>query len=212
MRSWIAGRRRARHKAPEAAPGPTSADRSPLTAVRVSTSNRGQAQTFGRRDIDFAFDHVFIPSLIIDHTELVLRQAGVFGEEGFVVWAGTLSGGHAHVSSVVLPKMGATASHGEISAETTAHLLESLDHRDLVPIVQMHSHPREAFLSETDAIRPLVAVPGFLSIIVPSFGFVDVADVGLWSAHEFRGRDWRELDAEERSRRFIVDDSLIRVD
>jgi len=78
---------------------------------------------------------------------------------------------------------------------------------------RLHSHPRAAFLSETDAIRPLVAVPGFLSIVIPNFGFVDLMDVGVWSAHEFRGgHRWRELDRNERSRRFVIDDSVIRVE
>jgi hypothetical protein len=106
-----------------------------------------------------------------------------------------------------------TAAHGEISAETTGHVLTSLDARDLVPILQLHTHPRSAFLSDTDAIRPIVAVPGFISVVIPDFGFVDLADVRLWSAHEFGGsRGWRELDVDERQRRFVVDDSLIRVD
>jgi hypothetical protein len=162
--------------------------------------------------VDFVFDQVFIPSLIIDHTELILRQAGACGEEGFVLWAGTLAGGAGHVSSVVMPKISAGAVHGEVSAETTAQLLDALDERDLVPIAQLHTHPHAAFLSETDAIRPVVAVPGFLSIVIPGFGFVDLADVRQWSAHEFRGAGrWQELSRDERSRRFIIDHSIIRV-
>lgn len=167
----------------------------------------------GRRDGDFAFDRVYLPSLVIDHTELVLRQAGSCGEEGFLLWAGTLAGGHAHVSSLVVPTISAGAHHGEVSADTTARLLTGLDERDLVPIAQLHTHPRAAFLSATDRIRPLVAVPGFLSIVIPTFGFVDLADVTLWSAHEFGGgHHWRDLARDEQVRRFIVDDSVIRVD
>ena len=50
-------------------------------------------------------------------------------------------------------------------------------------------------------------------MVIPSFGFVDLADVGLWSAHEYRGANhWREWDDAEKLRCFIVDDSLIRVD
>ncbi len=71
----------------------------------------------------------------------------------------------------------------------------------------------QAFLSPIDAERPLVATPGFLSIIIPSFGFVDLADVDVWRAYEFHGRNnWRELDLAERRRRLIVDPSLLRID
>lgn len=181
--------------------------------MRVTVATAREKRSFGRRDADFGFERVFIPSLIIDHTELVLRQAGVHGDEGFAVWAGTLADGDAHVMTLVIPRATGGSTHGEISADTTANVLNALDERDLVPIMQLHSHPRRAFLSEEDAIRPLVAAPGFISVVVPSFGFVDLADVGLWSAHQYGGPDrWRELDVGERKRRFIIDDSLIRVD
>jgi proteasome lid subunit RPN8/RPN11 len=179
----------------------------------VTSASAKGTRSLGRRDIDFGFDRVFIPSLVIDHTELVLRQAGVHGDEGFAVWAGTLAGGDAHVATLVIPRASGSPTHGTISADTSANVLTALDERDLVPIMQLHSHPRRAFLSEEDAIRPLVAVPGFISVIIPSFGFVDLADVGLWSGHEYGGADrWRELDHDERRRRFIIDDSVIRVD
>ena len=104
MPFWIAGRKRGRHQAPiesgESTPAISIGQSVPLTTVRMSTSGPVEPRSFGRRDADFSFDRVFIPSLIIDHTELVLRQAGACGEEGFVLWAGTLAGGSAHVSSM----------------------------------------------------------------------------------------------------------------
>lgn len=208
MRFWTAGRRRSRQAEPQLEqPSP------PLTTVRVAAAQARPAPSLGRREIEFAFDRVFVPSLIIDHTELVFRQAGVHGDEGFAVWAGTLSGGDAHVASLVIPRATGGSTHGEISAETTANVLEALDARDLVPLLQLHTHPAQAFLSETDAIRPLVAVPGFVSVVIPDFGFVDLGDVTLWSAHEFVApRRWRELGSDECGRRFVVDDSVIRVD
>jgi len=98
---------------------------------------------------------------------------------------GTLAGGDAHVSSLVIPRASAGPTHGEISADTTANVLDALDERDLVPLLQLHTHPKRAWLSETDRIRPLVAVPGFISVIISDFGFVDLAAVTRWSAHEF---------------------------
>lgn len=185
----------------------------PLTAARVSSAPAAVPRSLGRRDAEFAFDRVFVPSLIIDHTELVLRQAGLQGHEGFALWAGSLAGGDAHVTTLVVPRAATDAWHGQITPETTAAVLTALDDRDLVPVVQLHTHPRRAFLSETDAIRPMAAVPGFISVVIPDLGFVDLADVRLWSAHEHVSRrHWRELDHAERERRFIIDDSIIRVD
>lgn len=208
MPFWAAGRRRkAQAKRPPAGPA------APLTTVRVTGAPAGEVRSFGRRDVDFRFDRVVIPSLIIDHTELVLRTAGVHGDEGFAIWAGTLSGGNAYIATLVVPRTEECSAHNEISAATTANVLRALDERDLVPVIQLHSHPRRAYLSEVDAIRPLVALPGFLSVIIPDFGFRNLADVALWSAHEYEGPgQWRQLDTNELRRRFIIDDSVIRVD
>ena len=59
-------------------------------------------QANGEQEI--AFDRVFVPSLILDHTELVLRQAGIHGHEGFAIWAGTLAAGNAHVATLIVPR------------------------------------------------------------------------------------------------------------
>jgi proteasome lid subunit RPN8/RPN11 len=178
----------------------------------VATARAGQLRSFGRRETEFSFGRVFIPSLIVDHTELLLRQAGIHGDEGFAVWAGTIAGGDAYVCSLVIPRATAGPTHGEISAETTANVLNALDERDLVPLLQLHTHPTRAWLSDTDAIRPLVAAPGFISVVISDFGYIDLADVTAWSAHEFVApRSWRDLALEERRARLIIDDSVIHV-
>lgn len=193
-------------------PAATPELQAPLVASRIAVGTRAPLRTFDRRDVEFTFYRVFVPSLMIDHTELILRQAGVVGHEGFVVWAGTIGHTDAYVSSLIIPRATSSSTHGAISSETTSKVLEALDSRDLVPILQIHSHPQRAFLSETDAIRPIVAVPGFISIVIPDFGFVDLADVNLWSAHEFVSmRNWHELTGDEKRNRFVIDDSIIRV-
>jgi hypothetical protein len=190
---------------------PPAEPKAPLTLGRIGAP--WIRRDLCRRETALAYNRVFVPSLLIDHTELMLRQHGVCGDEGFGIWAGTLGGGDAFVSTLIIPKIDGGGFHGEVSAETAATLFDELDVLDLVPIAQVHSHPSEAFLSPIDAERPLVAAPGFLSIIIPSFGFVDLADVGVWRAYEFHGRNnWRELDEPERRRRLIVDPSLLRID
>jgi hypothetical protein len=185
--------------------------RAPLTTARIGAPR--VPRDLGRRDTELSYDRVFVPSLLIDHTELLLRQRGACGHEGFGVWAGTLAGGDAFVSTLLAPKIDGGDFHGEVSAATAATLFEELDFLDLLPIAQIHSHPSDAFLSSIDAERPLVSAPGFLSIIIPSFGFVDLADVAVWRAYEFYSRNnWRELEEAERRRRLIVDPSLLRID
>ena len=212
MQFLIFGRRRRGAQPVPAPPPATSNVGSPLTTVRVGNPRLQRA--LGRRTVALEYDRVFIPSLVIDHTELMLRQHGASGEEGFGLWAGALAGCDAFVSTLVIPRIDTVGRfHGVIGEETTAAVLDELDYLDLVPIVEIHSHPREAFLSPIDAERPMVAVKGFLSVVVPSFGFIDLADVGLWRVYEFHGRDnWVELDESERRRRLIIDPSLMRIE
>lgn len=176
-------------------------------------NNPESERSLGRRDADFAYERLHIPSLIIDHTELMLRRAGVAGEEGFGIWAGTLADGDAFVSTLLIPAVTARGRYrGEISPETVARLLERLDHLDLVPLAQIHSHPRGAFLSDVDAERPILAVAGFLSAIIPDFAFVDLTDLAVWRIYEYRGpRNWHELSRDERQRRIVIDPSILTV-
>lgn len=170
------------------------------------------AHDFGRRSASLRWDRLIVPTLVIDHTELTLRQAGIRGEEGFLLWAGTITGDLAFVSTVVIPEVAAAATHGYVAEEIVAESLRLLDHHDLQPIAQIHSHPRRAFLSEIDASRPFVADPGFVSIVVPSFAFVDLADTSTWSIHTYLGAGaWRELKKTEVSSRIVIDPSLLRV-
>jgi hypothetical protein len=209
---WLTGglsrRRRAAAQAGQSDVGDHGAVEAPLTLIRVGCPR--VARELGRREQPFSYGRLIVPSLVIDHTELMLRRRGAFGGEGFGVWAGTLAGADALVSTLVLPEVRGGRLHGEVPAAAAARLFSELDEFDLVALAQIHSHPGEAFLSETDAERPLMAVPGFLSIVIPEFGFVDLANVEVWRAYEYRRpREWRELDAEERQRRLIIDPSLL---
>jgi hypothetical protein len=191
-------------------PAPASAPAG-VEAVRVGAPLL--PRSLGRREVPLAYRRLFIPSLVIDQTEAMLRRHGHCGEEGIGLWAGTLAGGDGFVSTLILPGVAEHGRfHGELSADTIAAVLERLDELDLVPLCQIHSHPRAAFLSDTDAERPALAVPGFISVVVPSFGFVDIADIETWAAYEYLGPGrWHELDPDERGERLIVDPSLLAI-
>ncbi|MHB8420111.1 MAG: hypothetical protein ACYDCL_18705 [Myxococcales bacterium] len=151
--------------------------------------------------------------MILDYTFLLMRQAGQLGDERFVVWAGSAVDGKATVTSLVIPSTKVTALHGEVPAEVAAHLLEALERRDLVPLAQLHTHPREPLMSHIDEERPLVSLKGFLSIIVPDFAFVPLQAVEKWGVYEYeRPRCWRAWKPREAYDRIIIDDSVLRVD
>jgi len=181
--------------------------------MRISSGVRTPARSLGRRDVSFGLQRLFLPSAVLDVTLLFLRQAGAHGDERFLVWAGSILAGEGVVSTVVMPRAASGPLHGEIPPEVNAHVFDALDSRDLVPLAQIHSHPRGPGMSSIDRERPLVAVAGFLSIIVPDFGYVDPDAVTAWGVYRYQApRRWLELSAREKVETIVIDDSVLRIE
>jgi len=200
--------RKPAHRQPP--PPPPTEELSSLVYPSVSHGRSAQPKNSLRRNHGYAFNRLYIPSLIVDQTFLLLRQAGTLGRERFLIWSGTILDEAAVVSSVQIPAASASRLHGEIAAPVMARLFDALDSRDLVPLAQLHTHPYEPIMSDVDAERPAVAQAGFLSIILPNFGFLDPARVEEWGAYEYQAKlQWHELSHEEKKQRLIIDDSII---
>ena len=162
-----------------------------------------------RRKVDFVpFDLLVVPSSCIDLTALLLRQNGQVGRERLVVWAGTMVGTEAFVSTILAPADG--NGSGWVSPEGSAKAHEALARRDLVPLAQLHSHPGRAYLSSIDRESPFFMCRGFLSVVVPNFGFVDMKNPCNWKVYRYESpRKWTELTPEEVERSIVVDDAVI---
>lgn len=204
MRSRIFGRKRA---------AATAAPPEPLTILTVSGVEPVVSHALGRRKGDLKFDRLFVPSMVADYTFLLLRSAGINGNEKFIAWAGIRAGTDAIVTTVVNPRAASSGMHGEIPAEVVARVFEALNARDLLPLAQVHSHPAGSEISSTDRQRPMVAIKGFWSVIIPDFGFGASVDTANWGVYEYESpRNWHSLDENEITRRLVVDDSVIKVD
>jgi hypothetical protein len=156
----------------------------------------------------YRYDRILVPTLQLDYTLLLMRQNGLAGLERYVIWAGTIADGDAHVSTVILPRTADRGLHGEVPADVVASVFEALDERDLLPIAQLHTHPTAARMSVTDAERPLVAIAGFRSIIVPDFAFTPADDVDTWNVYRYDAPGNWTLEQDL----IVVDDALIRID
>ena len=181
----------------------------PLSHLAIASPTFPVPRVSRRRKVDFIpFDSLVVPSSCIDLTALLFRQNGQFGEERFVVWAGTLVRNEGFVSTILAPYEG--SGSGWISPESSAEAHEALGRRDLVPLAQVHSHPGRAYLSSIDRENPFFMCRGFLSIVVPNFGFVDMKNTGNWKVYRYESlRKWTELSPEEVERSIIVDDAVI---
>jgi hypothetical protein len=58
---------------------------------------------------------------------------------------------------------------------------------------QVHTHPNEAFHSDTDDHWPLVSQPGFISIVVPNFAIGSVDLNKIWVGMLMGDGSWKQV-------------------
>jgi hypothetical protein len=64
--------------------------------------------------------------------------------------------------------------------------------------VQVHTHPFEAFHSETDDRYPLLFDPGFLSLVIPNFASGPVGFTDAYLTEVQQDGTWCEVSIHER--------------
>jgi len=112
-----------------------------------------------RRFIDVAMEH--------------LRRVGRQGGEGFAVWAGMLNGSEFEVTETIIPAQRAVRSRNGVCVIIEPQALHDLNvwlyENKRMLIAQIHSHPGEAYHSDTDDDFPVATVAGAFSLVIPDF-------------------------------------------
>lgn len=149
-----------------------------------------------------------VPAELLDATAIFLRERGLKGVEGVVLWLGrALTGTDAEIVQAYIPAQKAYRSeHGlavAVDRADLSRLIRELPH-GLFALARVHSHGKEAYHSSTDDRNMLIAHPGAISIVVPHFA-VDGLDLLRCSVNELiHGSGWRELSVEEVKQRFTT--------
>ncbi|MCR5876886.1 Mov34/MPN/PAD-1 family protein [Phenylobacterium sp. J426] len=118
-------------------------------------------------------ERVVAPRSVIEETQAHLRSAGVMGLEGMALWAGALEDNVFHIRAAIVPQQqGHRTEHGLAVSVPGAelHRINMWLHRNRMRLIaQIHSHPTEAFHSDTDDRYAIATALGSLSIVVPDF-------------------------------------------
>jgi hypothetical protein len=116
-----------------------------------------------------------VPLDLIDQTLEPLQEAGRQGYEAFVLWGGRLDGPNRfEFVSAYFPEQ--TTSRGEdgllvaVEGEALFRVNRAFYGEGLALAGQVHSHPTDAYHSDTDDAYPLMTLTGGLSGVVPDFG------------------------------------------
>ena len=141
--------------------------------------------------------HISIDPAVITATLRVLQRFGADDCEGLVLWIGEVSQDRARITQAVVPDQRPIKSEEGVGYFVQGAALFDLNRKlsdtGLRLIAQVHSHPGEAYHSETDDRYAIVTADGGLSLVVPDFGRAP-ADPRLWAVYRLSNGCWRELD------------------
>jgi len=149
-----------------------------------------------------------VPAVVQDLTMAHIRSCGERFEEGFVAWSGVATSKVIKVSSVLIPPSNGSEHFGGLmlSDDAMQYLADEMIKKGETLIAQVHSHPREAFHSETDNSYPLIHRAGFLSVVIPHFGRYGFDEFHRFRTYEYVANGmWKELDGKTTRRRIKLE-------
>ena len=125
-----------------------------------------------------------------------IRSAGRDGYESFVLWSGTQDNTTFTVAQVHIPEQTSYKFDAGLCVRIDGSELHRLnlwlfEARQIIG-VQIHSHPRDAYHSETDDTYPIATLDGSLSIVLPYFGRDGWESTDI-AAYRLRRNGWVEI-------------------
>lgn len=118
-------------------------------------------------------EKVSVPKSLVDETQEFLRKVGKHGREGMVLWVGKADGNHFDVTTMLVPRQrGLKTQDGVcvvVDGDEMHRINLELYKTGLQLIAQIHSHPHDAYHSETDDEYALTTTEGTLSLVIPDF-------------------------------------------
>ena len=144
--------------------------------------------------------HISVDSAVIARTMQVLQAFGGEGFEGLVLWLGEVGETEARVTHAAVPEQRPVKGEDGLGYFVDSSALFELNIRlaetGLRLIAQVHSHPSEAYHSDTDDRYAIVTADGGLSLVVPNFGRAG-AHPADWAVYRLNKGYWKELDEKE---------------
>ena len=118
-------------------------------------------------------DRLELPRRVLEGTQEDLREFGIGGNEGLILWVGDIEPGLARVRGALVPPQRSIQNETGVGyfvgTETLFALNKFLSEKRLRLIAQVHSHPAEAYHSKTDDDYAIVTAEGGFSLVVPDF-------------------------------------------
>jgi len=186
-------------------------------ALHTYPEQQPYASPLGQRRCLAVPDHIeryYIPLSVLEATDRVMRSYGREQRECYVWWSGYFTAqSEGQVVSAIFPDMKTDFGRVYVDFKTMQLLSSELRKRDQVLLIELHTHPPGAGgQNPVDAAHPATVYPGFISIVVPNFGFPKLYDLRETYVYRYIGNGaWIELKAEEIEEWFAVEEPLITI-
>ena len=130
-----------------------------------------------------AIRRIVVPQAVVNEVQEFLREAGTSENEAVGFWAGKADGETFRVRAAVIPNQDAVSTEdGEVAVILSGDELFRMNvwlyRNGLTLVAQIHSHPGDAYHSETDDEFAVMTRVGGLSIVVPDFAREDFTLTG----------------------------------
>ncbi len=153
-----------------------------------------------------AFDHIpptisryQVPADIVRDTVQTLKTHSAGWREAVALWQGRVLDAHtARVTGLIVPRQDTGPLHFNVPLAERLRIVGEVSAVDEFILIQLHTHPREAFHSEADDRLAITKHTGAISIVVPDFADRWTGDFLETSVHISLGSGrWRELSPSE---------------
>ena len=141
-----------------------------------------------------------VPQSVLDDSRAFLYMRGQIGCEGTALWVGRPSGNVVTITRLFVPDQVCFQAPTGVAVYLTeeAHytLTDNLDVGERF-YIRIHSHPAEAYHSETDDANGVITHQGAISVVVPYFALepIDLAHCAIFRLEH--GKGWLPISSDE---------------
>lgn len=152
----------------------------------------------------------FIPRKVITETQIYFRKVGEERRESIAYWSGVFKGSRAIIKGVVFPNQDVEAEtsylgYSHVGLQKAFEIGKIMHERKEYLLIQLHTHPFEAFHSWIDNSYPISHRVGFVSVVIPHFARNSMEDKVTWGVYEYKGEGkWRTLNQSQINIRFVI--------
>jgi hypothetical protein len=157
-------------------------------------------------------DTLLVGSAVLKRSRELLEPFRARKVEGCLLWFGyVLDNDTCVVTTCVKPTQASYATTYTISAEAVREVRRHVRPHRLMLLVQIHTHPKDAYFSQWDEEHALNKRPGALNMIVPDHGNIRWIETERFCIVERTGAErWEPWSKQDWSRRLvIVPDALV---